>query len=64
MVIKISNLPPQLKYISQHLLKHNRQVLGIKCNIDMKEDETNVQHNEILNHLIKNWCKTENFTYF
>ena len=30
----------------------------------MKEDETNVQHNEILNHLIKNWCKTENFTYF
>ena len=40
--IKISNLPPSLKYIKRHLINMiERQVPGTKFDIDKKEYKTN-----------------------
>ena len=41
-----------------------KQVPGIKFDIDRKEQKANVIHNEIPNRQNENWCKTENFTSF
>ena len=41
-----------------------RQVPGVKFDIDRTEAEVNVIHNEIPNHQKENWCKAGNFTYF
>ena len=41
-----------------------KQVTGIKFDIDRKEQKTNVMHNEIPNCQNENWCKTEKLTCF
>ena len=40
-----------------------KQVPGIKFDIDRKEQETNVIHNKIPNCQNENWCKREKFTF-
>ena len=48
-------MPPPLKYINRHLIKHDRKEFpGIKFDIDRKEQKTNVKHNKIPN------CQNEN----
>ena len=41
-----------------------KQVPGIKFDIDRKEQKANVIHNKIPNRQNENWCKTEKFTCF
>ena len=40
-----------------------KQVPGIKFDIDRKEQKTNVIHNKIPNCQNENWCKREKFTF-
>ena len=41
-----------------------KQIPGIKFDIDRKEQKTNVIHNKIRNCQKENWCKTEKFACF
>ena len=41
-----------------------RQVTGIKFDIDRKEARANVKYNKMPNCQNEDLCKTENFTYF
>ena len=40
-----------------------KQVPGIKFDIDRKEQKANVIHNKIPNRQNENWCKTEKLTF-
>ena len=41
-----------------------KQVSRIKFDVDRKEQNANVIHNEIPNRQNENWCNTEDFTCF
>ena len=62
--IKISNMPPSLKYVKRHLISMiERQVSGIKFDIDKKEYKTNyivkkrfgLSHNKLIKKTAKNY---------